>query len=237
MLAARAAGTTVTLSDPQTVTLTAGLNDLTLAPLAVGENQRSYSGAPGDTAALLSFEELPTADDLGTVATLGAAASGPADITNGLTDKLAIRTTVTISRKWNSTTVNAAYAAGAAHKISVTGDYVPFAFYQNTRFSGKTITRLELFVRQVNAIDANQAFTVHRVKAARYYSSAHDDRGKLYAQAPAGAAERLQSERGQQMDLAGCEYPGWRGRDACVCGQERCSILQVCPPILVLAIG
>lgn len=66
----------MTLSDPQTVTLTAGLNDLTLAPLAVGENQTIVFGAPGDTAALLSFEELPTADDLGTVATLGAAASG-----------------------------------------------------------------------------------------------------------------------------------------------------------------
>ncbi len=64
VLAARAAGTTVTLSDPQTVTLTAGLNDLTLAPLAVGENQTIVFGAPGgDTAALLSFEELPTADD------------------------------------------------------------------------------------------------------------------------------------------------------------------------------
>ena len=171
VLAARAAGTTVTLSDPQTVTLTAGLNDLTLAPLAVGENQTIVFGAPGDTAALLSFEELPTADDLGTVATLGAAASGPADITNSLTDKLAIRTTVTISKEVELTTdIHAAYAAGAAHKISVTGDYVPFAFYQNTRFSGKTITRLELFVRQVNAIDANQTFTVHRVKAAPVYS-------------------------------------------------------------------
>ena len=171
VLAARAAGTTVTLSDRQTVTLTAGLNDLTLAPLAVGENQTIVFGAPGDTAALLSFEELPTADDLGTVATLGAAASGPADITNGLTDKLAIRTTVTISKEVELTTdIHAAYAAGAAHKISVTGDYVPFAFYQNTRFSGKTITRLELLVRQVNAIDANQTFTVHRVKAAPVYS-------------------------------------------------------------------
>ena len=171
VLAARAAGTTVTLSAPQTITLTAGLNDLTLAPLAVGENQTIVFGAPGDTAALLSFEELPTADDLGTVATLGAAASGPADITNGLTDKLAIRTTVTISKEVELTTdIHAAYAAGAAHKISVTGDYVPFAFYQNTRFSGKTITRLELLVRQVNAIDANQTFTVHRVKAAPVYS-------------------------------------------------------------------
>lgn len=94
----------MTLSDPQTVTLTAGLNDLTLAPLAVGENQTIVFGAPGDTAALLSFEELPTADDLGTVATLGAAASGPADITNGLTDKLAIRTTVTISKEVELTT-------------------------------------------------------------------------------------------------------------------------------------
>ena len=60
------------------------------------------------------------------------------------------------------------------------------------------------------------------IKARMAQQAAHDDRGKLYAQAPAGAAERLQSERGQQMDLAGCEYPGWRGRDACVCGQERC---------------
>ena len=52
----------------------------------------------------------------------------------------------------------------------MTGDYVRFAFYQNTRFSGKTITRLELFVRQVKiAIDANQTFTVHRVKAAPVY--------------------------------------------------------------------
>lgn len=103
----------MTLSDLQTVTLTAGLNDLTLAPLAVGENQTIVFGAPGDTAALLSFEELPTADDLGTVATLGAAASGPADITNGLTDKLAIRTTVTISKEVELTTdIHAAYAAG-----------------------------------------------------------------------------------------------------------------------------
>lgn len=195
VLAARAAGTTVTLSDPQTVTLTAGLNDLTLAPLAVGENQTIVFGAPGDTAALLSFEELPTADDLGTVATLGAAASGPADITNGLTDKLAIRTTVTISKEVELTTdIHAAYAAGAAHKISVTGDYVPFAFYQNTRFSGKTITRLELFVRHVNAIDSQpDLYRPPGKGGSGVQQAAHDDRGKLYAQAPAGAAERLQS--------------------------------------------
>ena len=171
VLAARAAGTTVTLSDPQTVTLTAGLNDLTLAPLAVGENQTIVFGAPGDTAALLSFEELPTADDLGTVATLGAAASGPADITNGLTDKLAIRTTVTISNEVELTTeMHATYDKGTNHANSVTNHLVPFAFYQNTKFSGKTITRLELFVKKVNAIDANQTFTVHRVKAAPVYN-------------------------------------------------------------------
>ena len=170
IIAARAAGNTVALSATQTFDLTAGINELTLTPIAVGAGQTLVLGSTGDTAKLEVVTGVTPEDEQGKFATLGVAATGAYDTTDGIADKLVIRTTVSVKNRIELTKdVHGAMSDLTIPQMtSVAFGSAPFAFLDKTLFAGKTITEIDLPVKSVSAIDANQTITVYVIDAASF---------------------------------------------------------------------
>ena len=166
IVSARTGGTAVPLNNKQAVTLTAGLNELILtAPITAGSDETIVLGSSGDTAKLAVYEELPNTDSQGNLTTLGTASSEILDMTNGLPDKLVLKTTVSVQNTVELTNKIRTFSENVtiSSMSTVNFSYAPFAFSNADLFENTTVTKIQLPVKSVAAIDGNQTFTVYVV--------------------------------------------------------------------------